>query len=255
VHLSAISGSVQAHFSNGRHDFSAHQVDGDLTVDGDCNDMTFSEIKGKISQTGEILGDVHMENVSGSVHMHTTVTDLELAQLPGDMTLNSDDLRIAEAKGPVHVVTHSKDIDLSQIYGDSYVEDRNGRISIEPAGNYGVEAKNSKGDVEVTLPPNASATVNARTHNGEIVSDYPLPSSEGDNKLATFTVGSGGARIILSADNGDVHIKKGATAFPAAPPAPQPPMLNVPPYPKVPDISKTPHLNSHKALPSHPETN
>ena len=33
----------------------------------------------------------------------------------------------------MHVVTHSKDIDLSQIYGDSYVEDRDGSISIEPA--------------------------------------------------------------------------------------------------------------------------
>ena len=256
VHLSAITGSVQVHSSNGKHDFSAHQVVGDLTIDGDCNDLTFSEIKGKITQSGEILGDVHLENVSGSVHMHTTVTDLELASLPGDMTLNSDDLRIAEAKGPVHVVTHSKDIDLSQIYGDSFVEDRNGRISVEPAGNYGVEAKNTKGDVEVTLPPNASATVNARTHNGDIVSDYPLPSSEGENKLATFTVGSGGARIVLSAENGDVHIKKGVTTYPAAPPAPQLPTLNVPPYPKTPDLSsKTPHLNSNKVLPSHPATN
>jgi DUF4097 and DUF4098 domain-containing protein YvlB len=255
VHLSAITGSVQMHSSNGKHDFSAHQVDGDLTVDGDCNDLTFSEIKGKITQNGEILGDVHLENISGSVHLHTTVTDLELASLPGDMTLNSDDLRVAEAKGPVHVVTHAKDIDLSQIYGDSYVENRDGRISVEPAGNYGVEAKNSKGDVEVTLTPNASATVNARTHNGDIVSDYPMPSSEGENKLATFTIGSGGARIALSADNGDVHIKKGSTTFPSTPPAPQLPMLNVPPYPKTPDLSKTPHLNSHKALPSHPATN
>ena len=59
----------------------------------------------------------------------------------------------------MRVVTHSKDMDLSQIYGDSYVEDRDGRIAVEPAGNYSVEAKNAKGDVEVTLPPNASATV------------------------------------------------------------------------------------------------
>ena len=250
VHLSAISGSVQVYFSNGKHDFSAHQVDGDLTVDGDCNDLTLSEIKGKITQNGMILGDVHMENVAGPVHLHTTVTDLELVSLPGDMTLNSDDLRITEAKGPVHVVTHSKDINLSQIYGDSYVEDRNGRISVEPAGNYGVEAKNSKGDVEVTLPPNASATVIARTHNGEIISDYPAPSPEGDNKLATFQIGSGGTKITLSAENGDVRIKKGSTSFPAAPPAP-----NAVAVPKAPAAPGTPHLSSRKALPPHPATN
>ena len=53
----------------------------------------------------------------------------------------------------MHVVTHSKDIDLSEIYGDTYVEDSNGTISMEPAGAYGVEAKNDKGDMELTLPP------------------------------------------------------------------------------------------------------
>ena len=248
VHLSSIAGSVQMHFSNGKHDFSAHQVDGDLTADGDCNDLTLSEIHGKITQNGEILGEVHMENVQGPVHLHTSVSDLEVAALPGDLTLNSDDLRVNEAKGQVRVVTHSKDVDLSQIYGDSYVEDRDGRISVEPAGAYGVQAKNSKGDVEVTLPPNASASVNARTHNGDIVSDYPMPSSEGDNKTASFQVGSGGSKIVLDAENGDVRIKKGS-AFPTAPPAP-----TVASAPEAPTAPHAPHLKSPKAAPPQPVT-
>ena len=92
------------------------------------------------------------------------------------MTLNDEDLRVTEAKGQVRVITHSKNVDLSQIYGDTYVEDRDGNISIEPAGVYNVEAKSNsgKGDLELTLPPNASATVNAFTHNGDILSDYPV---------------------------------------------------------------------------------
>ena len=72
------------------------------------------------------------------------------------------------------MVTHSKDVDLSQVYGDSYVENRDGRISIEPAGPFSVEAKNNKGDVELTLPPNASANVHGSTHNGDIVTEYGL---------------------------------------------------------------------------------
>ena len=84
---------------DGKHDFSAHDIQGDLTVDGDLNDLTFSEIKGKVTQNGEILGDVHMENISGPVHLHTSVTDLQVAELPGDLTLDSDDLRVNEAKG------------------------------------------------------------------------------------------------------------------------------------------------------------
>jgi hypothetical protein len=58
----------------------------------------------------------------------------------------------------------------------------------------------------------------------------------------------------LSAENGDVRIKKGSAAFPAAPPAPQIPMLNVPPYPKTPELSKAPHLKTPKVAPSQPVT-
>jgi DUF4097 and DUF4098 domain-containing protein YvlB len=248
VHLSAIAGSVQVHFSNSKHDLSAHQVDGDLTADGDLNDFTLSEIKGKVTQSGEILGDVHLENVSGPVHLHTSVTDLQVAELPGDLTLNSDDLRVTEAKGQVRVETHSKDVDLSQIYGDSFVQDRDGRISVEPAGNYSVEAKNSKGDVEVTLPPSASATVDGRTRNGDIFTEFALPISGDENKTVSGKIGSGGSRIVLSTDNADLRVKKGS-AFPAMPPAP-----TAPAAPRAPAAPNAPHLKAPKALPPQPVT-
>ena len=135
IHLNAITGPVDAHFTNGRHDtFTAHDVHGDLNLNGDLNDLTLSGIKGNVTQSGEILGDVHIEKIAGSLHLHTSVTTLVLEELPGDLSLDSDDLRVSEAKGNVRVVTHAKDVDLSQIYGDTYVEDRDGRISVEPAG-------------------------------------------------------------------------------------------------------------------------
>jgi DUF4097 and DUF4098 domain-containing protein YvlB len=246
VHLNSIAGSVQVHFPNGRHDFSAHEIDGDVTADGDINDLTLSEIKGKITQSGEILGDVHIENTAGPIHLHTSVTDLQVGNLIGDLTLNSDDLRVTEARGLVRVSTHSKDVDLSEIYGDTYVDDRDGRVSIEPAGNYAVEAKNNKGDVELTLPSSASASVNLRTHNGDIVSDFSMPStSDDDNKSATFQIGSGGPKVVLTTDNGDIHIKKGS-AFPSTPPAPA--------APGAPEAPKAPHLKTPKPLPPQPVT-
>ena len=245
VRLNSITGSVQVHFPSGHHDFSAHQVDGDLTADGDINDLTLSEIKGKITQNGEILGDVHIENVGGPIHLHTNITDLQVAALPGDLTLNSDDLRVSEAKGQVRVTTHAKDVDLSQIYGDTYVEDRDGTISVEPAGSYAVDARNSKGDVELTLPPTASDSVNAHTHNGDIVSDYPLPSMEGDDKTANFQIGSGGTRVTLNSENGDIRIKKGSAV-------PPPPALGE--ASSAPETPKAPHLKAPKPIPPQPVT-
>jgi len=128
------------------------------------------------------------------------------------------------------------------------VEDRDGRISVEPAGVYGVEAKNSKGDVEVTLPPNASATVDGRTRNGDIVSEFALTVSGDENKTISGRVGSGQSRIVLSTDNADLRIKKGP-AFPAAPPPP-----NATSAPNAPAAPTAPHLKTPKALPPQPVT-
>lgn len=221
VHLSTIQGSVQVHFSNDRGDFSAHGVNGDITLDGRCNDLTLSEVKGRIGINGDIFGEAHMENLTGPMHLHTSVTDLEFGALPGDMTLNDDDLRVTEAKGAVHVTTHSKNVDLTQIYGDTYVEDRDGNVSIAPAGPYSIEAKISSGhgDMEITLPPNASANVNGRTQNGDIVSDFPLSITGDESKTISGRIGGGSAKIVLSTDVGDVRIKRGS-GFPATPPPP-----------------------------------
>jgi DUF4097 and DUF4098 domain-containing protein YvlB len=247
VHLGSITGLVQVHLANDKHDFSAHQVEGDISADGHCSDLTLSEIKGRVTMNGEIFGEVHMENVSGPISVHTSVTDLQVAALPGDLTLNSDDLRVTEAKGQVRVTTHSKDVDLNQIYGDSYVENRDGRIAVEPAGAYGVEAKNSKGDVEVTLPPNASATVNGHTRNGDIITEFGLSIIGEESKTVTGRIGSGGSKITLDAQNGDLRIKKGS-AFPAAPPLPP----SVAAAPKTPAAPNASHLKTPKALPPHP---
>jgi DUF4097 and DUF4098 domain-containing protein YvlB len=244
IHLSSITGPVVAHFVNGKHDvFAAQDVEGDVTLEGNVNDVTVSNIKGGISQNGDIPGDVSMENVAGPVHLHTSVTSLDAAELPGELTLNDDDLRVIGAKGEVHVTTHSKDVDLSQIDGDSHVEDRDGNIRIELAGTYGVDATNSKGDVEITLPPNASATVNGRTHNGEVVTDFALVTSGDEDKTVSGRIGSGTARIVLSTNNGDLHIKKGSAVPPMAPAAPAAP---APPNAR--------HLKSPKAPPAQPVT-
>jgi len=244
VHLSVIKGSVQVHFSTDRGDFSAHQVQGDIIAEGNCNDLTLSEVTGRVSINGELFGDVHMETINGPVHVHTSVTEMDVASLPGDLTLNSDNLRITQSKGQVRVVTRSKDVDLTLVYGDSYVEDRDGRIAIEPAGSYAVEARNRKGDVELTIPPNVHATITGNTRNGDVVSDFPLSISGDESKTVSGKIGSGGPKVTLEAENGDIHIKRGdenppeppaAATIPAPPNAPH---LKAPKVPVAPPVSQ-----------------
>ncbi len=240
IHMNTITGSVQVHFSTDKGDFSAHQVTGDITADGRCNDLTLSEVKGRVALNGDIFGEVHMENLSGPVHLHTSVTDLEFGSLPGDMTMDQEDLRVTEAKGNVRVTTHSKNVDLTQIYGDTYVEDRDADISIAPAGPYSVQATSSsgQGNLSITLPPNASATIDGRTHNGDIVSDYPLDITGDESKTVTGRVGGGAAKIVVSTQVGDVRITKG-TGFADQAEAPEKPER-----PEKPEAPNAKHLKA-----------
>ena len=220
-----------------------------VTVNAGHGDITAAGLGSGIQVSAH--GDVHMESVAGAIRLHTSVTDLQLGSLPGDLTLNSDDLRVTESKGQVRVSTHSKDIDLGQISGDITVENRDGRIAIEPTGSYSIDARNTKGDVEVTLPPSASVSVEAHTRNGDIVNDYGSTSTEGNNsvEVATFRVGSGGPKVVLSAENGDVHIKKGSGFI--SPPVP-PRISEAPESPKGPESAAAPHLKAPKVAPRAP---
>jgi DUF4097 and DUF4098 domain-containing protein YvlB len=249
LHLNSIAGPVEAHLYHGNHDVSIHDVNGDVTADGNCNELTLSEIHGRVTTNGQIFGPVHMENITGPIKVQTSVTDLEIAQLSsGDVTLDSDDLHVTEAEGPVRVSTHAKDVDLSQIYGDTSVDNRDGRIAIEPAGVYAITANNSKGDVEITLPPNAAGVVDGHTHNGEVVNDFDLSVNGDEDKTVSGRIGAGGPRISLTSTNGDLHIKKGP-AFPPPPPAaPAAPAVAKAPPP----APNAPHLKSSRALPQQP---
>ncbi|MGO9616460.1 MAG: DUF4097 family beta strand repeat-containing protein [Terracidiphilus sp.] len=248
LHLNSITGPVEAHLYRGNHDVSIHDVNGDVTADGNCNELTLSEIHGRLSTNGDIFGPVHMENITGPIKLHTSVTDLDIASLPGDVTLDSDDLHVTEAEGSVRVSTHAKDVDLSQIYGDTSVENRDGRIAIEPAGVYAITANNNKGDVEITLPPNGAGVVDGHTHNGEVVDDFDLTVNGDEDKTVSGRIGAGGPRISLTSNDGDLHIKKGPAYPPPPPAAPATPAVAKTPPP----APNAPHFKSSKALPPQP---
>lgn len=233
---SAIHGYVHTHISN-NGDFAAHDIQGDVTLEGNGGDLTISDVHGKVTLQGDYTGDTHLERVDQTVHFHSSRTDLELVRLPGDLSLNSDTLHATQVVGPVRVTTRSKDIELNQVTGETHIEDRNGRVEVELAGSFPVEVKDEKGDVEIALPQNANVTVDARTHNGDIVSDFPLSISGEEDKTMSGNIGKGGPKVEISTQHADLRIRKGGDVVVPAAPAP----------PKAPAAPKNvPHLKSSK---------
>jgi len=253
LEATSIIGHVHGRLSN-NGDFSVHDIQGDVSLEGSGGDLTLSDIHGKVNLQGEYGGDVHLERVDQTIHFHSSRTDMELGRLPGDMSMSMDNLHVTQVVGPVRIVTHSKDIEMNQVFGEVHIEDKNARVELEMAGSYPVEVKNMKGDVEVSLPAGSGVTVDARTKNGDIVSDFPLSIMGDESKTASGIIGKGGPQLSLSTEHADLRIRKGGDAV-AVPAAPAPPKLTVvPSAPKAPSAPKVvgappavPHLKPSKS--------
>jgi DUF4097 and DUF4098 domain-containing protein YvlB len=234
VKFSSMGGSVRVHMSKG--DFSAHQIAGAVALDGHVSDLTISEVGGSVTLDGEFFGDTHLEQIASTVHFHSSRTDLELAGLAGDLTMDSDDLHIGQALGPLRIVTRSKNIECTQVSGDVHIENTNGEVSVtavQPLGN--IQITNASEPVSLTLPPNASFTIAANTDGGDLNTDFELNVNGDDHhRSASGTIGSGGPKIELNVRHGDITIKKGDMNMPPMPKMPVMPKMPPPPPPAPP---------------------
>jgi hypothetical protein len=134
-------------------------------------------------------GDIELRGASGTVEAKTAGGDIECANVTGSIT--------AATAG-----------------GDVYAE-------LNPSGSGMNTLETAGGDVQIVLPADAKATVDARIkirrgwgddeEEYEILSDFPAETHEKDKKLirAHYVLGGGGATIRLETVNGNIEIRKG----------------------------------------------
>jgi DUF4097 and DUF4098 domain-containing protein YvlB len=221
VKLNDIAGEAQAHMNHG--DFTAQAVQGGVLVDGSGDDVTLSGVQGSAAMNGEFYGDIHVEQIGGAVHFHSSQTSLDIPHLLGALTLDSGDLNVDRASGPVVISAKSKDIEMTQIAGDTNIEDSDGDVNLVAAAPLGnVQVTDRTGDVVVTMPESAGFSVTGTASSDEeIRTDFPLKITTADGQQTLEgTVGSGGVQLQLHAEHGDLELRKGGdVTLAAAPPA------------------------------------
>ncbi len=242
IELSAITGAASAHINNGGSSISAHSMGSGISIEGHASDVRLSEIAGAVSITGEFFGTTHLEHISGSVHLHTSRTDLQIARLDGEVeSVPNEDLMVDQAVGPFALTTSNRNISLDRIAGDVAVTDRNGTIELTAAPPLGaITLQDRNGSVKLVLPEHAGFSVQANTSNGNIDTDFPLSIQGSENhKSVNGTVGAGGPLLRITTTNSDISIDKG-TVLPLPPLPPAPPKLTLAPgqTPRAPHVPK-----------------
>jgi DUF4097 and DUF4098 domain-containing protein YvlB len=236
IELSAITGATTAHINSSGSSITARSIDGGISMQGHAQDVSFTDITGPVSLSGEFFGTTHLEHINGAIHFHTSRTDVQFARLDGETEISASGISADQALGPVVLTTSNRNVSLERIAGDIAVTNRNGAIDLTAAptlGNLTLEDRN--GSIRTTVPDKAGFSVQANASNGTIDTELPLSAwSTGSNRSLNGTVGSGGPLVHITTSNGDISIHK-ADVQPLSPTPPAPPKITlVPPAPPVP---------------------
>jgi DUF4097 and DUF4098 domain-containing protein YvlB len=241
VKIDNVAGNV--HIKMGKGDFTAHAVAGDVALQGKLDDVSISDVQGRVALDGDFFGDTHLAHIPSAVHFHSTRTDVEVISIPGELSIDSGDLQMNDARGPAKISTSAKDVECTGITGDLRVEDGDGDISvgaIKPMGD--LQIHNRNGAINLTVPEGAGFQIQATAKNGDIDSKLNLAVSNNGEEGHTIAgqVGSGGPRVELVADHGDIEITTADVS--EAPPAP--PAVPAPPAPPAPPGAKVRHFHA-----------
>jgi DUF4097 and DUF4098 domain-containing protein YvlB len=112
-------------------------------------------------------------------------------------------------------------------------------VGLYKPGN--IQIENRRGDIQVSIPPNAAVNVEARTRRGEIQSDFNELKIEGGDRQASASgsIGTNGPRLVINSEHGTIEIRKGSVAA-AVPAAPEPPAAPSKPTKSLPAPKRAP---------------
>jgi DUF4097 and DUF4098 domain-containing protein YvlB len=182
-----------------------------VQVNTSGGNIVISNLKGRIN--GETSGgDLDIRDVEGAISLETSGGDIRAEKLVGDlhMATSGGDVQIQSVVGRVDVSTSGGNVKLSDIDGRVDAETSGGDIVVRVRGdNKGIHAETSGGNIDIVVPANIGATIDASTTGGDVRCDLPITmSGRLDESHIHGTVNGGGNSISASTSGGDVRIRK-----------------------------------------------
>ena len=157
----------------------------------------------------ETAGPRSIRNGGWSVSVRVQVprgTDLTLSTTNGS-------IKVEGVSGPVTGRTTNGAITATNLRGRADLRTTNGAIRAEfdgPIPSDGeVRLRTTNGSVDLTLPRNVSARLEASTTNGGISTDFPITVQGRIGRQVSGTLGSGGPLIEARTTNGAIRLREG----------------------------------------------
>jgi DUF4097 and DUF4098 domain-containing protein YvlB len=240
VKMSSVSGKILMRTSGG--DIAVTTIDGDATLKTSGGNISLEKCTGDLDTTtsgGDVTigttgkaakvstggGTIDIGDVGGSATISTGGGDIIIKKVSGnaDLTTGGGDIELGGASGTVVAKTGGGDIGLNSITGTVDAKTGGGSIeaSLIPSGTGTSRLLSAGGDLLLSLPENAKATIQARIRirgRWDLNEDYDIESDfraqnytkDQDEKeiRAIYQLNGGGETISLETVNGSIEIRK-----------------------------------------------
>jgi DUF4097 and DUF4098 domain-containing protein YvlB len=235
VRMSTSGGDVRTGDIDGKADLrtsggniTMESVNGEATVSTSGGDIRIEKVAKKLDARTS-GGNVEVGDIGGDASVSTAGGDVRVGKVTGSANLRTagGDVKLLGATGTVEAKTAGGDIDLKNISGSIEASTAGGNVIAElnPSGKGESHLKTAGGDIRLTLPENAKASIEAtirlrsegwgsssRKSKYEVRSDFPSASYDKDGDRdeirARYLLNGGGEIIILETTNGYIDIKK-----------------------------------------------
>lgn len=239
ITLDNLGGNVRMETAGG--EIRAGDIAGDLTVRTAGGSIDVKNVTGtaevstaggeiSVASVGKSLrastagGDMTIGKVSGDVQASTAGGSIQVREGHGNVSLSTagGNIDVRVAQGKVSANTSAGNIDLRDVEGAVSARSAAGdiRVRLDPSIGESSTMATSAGDIVLSVPENAKATIYARTRgpfggwdekdDTQIRSDFPVtrPGSGKHESQVEVTLNGGGHRISLETMIGTINIKK-----------------------------------------------
>lgn len=222
VHLTNSHSSIEVIKAVGKVDITAPQcrvvvedVQGPVRLEASQREVRLTQISAPLDLK-QRYGSVTLERMASEVKASLENTELNGYDLKGPVRLDGvhSHIRLEKLAGDIDIRNSIRSVTLTDFTARVQVESDNGSVTLsssEPI-RQPIQVHTVRGQIELFQPENARFRLAVSTQKGRIHSDFAqlMPAlSDGNQRVLSGEIGTGGPLVTLESEKGNISIKKG----------------------------------------------
>lgn len=214
VDVTTVAGDLEVEATHS--EVRAHHVTGTARLSTAFNSLEVGDVGGDATLRAE-HGQIEARDVKGALTVDARFDGVELERIGGpvEVRVEHGGVKAEDLGQGVKITSEGDAVHLVRVKGPVEVKAERGEVTLEPAGplTEPVSIETTHGAIHLTVPADSRFELEASARHGDLEVDLPgAPSVREDAALRTLSMslGGGGAKVRLRAQNGEVTVSSHA---------------------------------------------